>query len=225
LQSGQLCPLRKALDGVSVRQVLIEAVLVGLAGAVVAFAANELSPQGLKLTTDYFPGTSQARSSPGKGTNRTTATQGSNSPALSSEEILAARLKQNGLQLIGTDEVVKLFHDPRYEQDLVVFVDARPDNQYHAEHIPGAYQFDHYHPENYFATILPVCQVAQQIVVYCHGGECVDSESAAIILTRDAGIPKEKVFVYGGGINEWTARGLPVEIGARKSGKLSNEKK
>jgi rhodanese-related sulfurtransferase len=152
------------------------------------------------------------------------AAQGTNSPAVSSQEILAARLKQNDLRLIGTEEVLKLFHDPRYQHDLVVFIDAREANHYEAGHIPGAYQFDYHYPENYLATILPVCQVAQEIVVYCHGGECEDSESAAIFLTRDAGIPAQKLFVYGGGITEWTSRELPLELGARKSGKLSNEK-
>ncbi|MEY2427159.1 MAG: hypothetical protein QOJ40_44 [Verrucomicrobiota bacterium] len=215
----------KALDGTSVKQVLLEGFVVGLAGAALAFAANALSPQGIKLTTDYFPGSSHASSLPGNGTNRTAAINRTNNAALSSEELLAARLRQNGLQLIRTDEVVKLFHDPRYEQDLVVFIDAREDNHYQAGHIPGAFQFDHFHPENYLATVLPVCQAAQQIVVYCHGGECEDSEFAAVMLTRDAGIAKEKVFVYGGGITEWTERGLPVEIGSRKSGNLSNEKK
>jgi rhodanese-related sulfurtransferase len=208
-----------------VKQVLLEGVLVALTGAALAFAANALSPQGLKLSRDYFPGAQSAYASAAVHTNRMVAAQGTNSHAPSSDEILAARLKQNGLQLIGTDEVLKLFHDPRYQQDLVVFIDAREDNHYQAGHIPRAYQFDHHYPDNYLATILPLCQAAQQIVVYCHGGECEDSEFAAVMLTRDAGIAREKVFVYGGGITEWTDRGLPVELGARNSGKLSNEKK
>jgi len=209
-----------------VKEVLLEGILVGVVGVAVALAANALSPQGLKLTRDYFPGAPpRIHASAPAGTNGLAAAQGTNSPAPSSQELLAARLKQNGLQLIGTDEVLKLFQDPRREQDLVVFIDARQDHPYHAGHIPGAYQFDHFHAENYLAAVLPVSQAAQQIVVYCHGGECEDSEFAAVMLTRDAGIAKEKVFVYGGGITEWTDRGLPVEIGSRKSGELSGQKK
>ncbi len=206
------------------KKVLLEGILVGVVGAVVAFAANSLSPFGLKLTTDYFPGTSSVHTPAAAGTNRAAAANATDSQVLSPAELLAARLKQNGLQLIATDEVLKLLHDPRREQDLVVFIDARQDHPYQAGHIPGAYQFDHFHVENYLATILPVCQAAQQIVVYCHGGDCEDSEFAAVMLTRDAGIAKEKMFVYGGGITEWTDRGLPVEIGSRKSGKLSTGK-
>ncbi|HWH72296.1 MAG TPA: rhodanese-like domain-containing protein, partial [Candidatus Sulfotelmatobacter sp.] len=57
------------------------------------------------------------------------------------------------------------------------------------------------------------------IVVYCNGGNCEDSELAATML-RDAGIPKDKLLVYGGGMTEWTTNGLPVELGQRKSGNL-----
>ena len=206
------------------KQVLLEGILVGIVGAAIAFAANALSPQGLKLTRDYFPGAHTVHSAKA-GTNHTAAADGTNKPALSPGELLAARLKRNGLQLIGTDEVLKLFRDPRYEQGLVAFVDVHDDTHYQSGHIPGAYQFDHNYPENYLATILPVCQAAQQIVVYCNGGECEDSEFAAVMLTRDAGVAKEKLLIYGGGIHEWTARGLPVEIGPRGSGKLSSEKK
>jgi hypothetical protein len=31
------------------------------------------------------------------------------------------------------------------------------DEHYRAGHIPGAFQLDHYHPENYLAAVLP-CQ-------------------------------------------------------------------
>jgi len=198
-----------------VKELLLEAALVSLVGGALALAANGLSPQGLKLDRDYFPGSTKIQPAPG--TAPTTGISRTNKPAPTANELLAARLKQNGLQLIETDEVLKLFHDPRREQGLVVFVDARPDANYQAGHIPGAFQFDHFHPENYLAAVLPVCLAAQQIVVYCHGGDCVDSENAALMLSHDAGIAKEKLFVYGGGITEWTDRGLPVESGARKS--------
>ena len=56
-------------------------------------------------------------------------------------------------------------------------------------------------------------------MVYCNGGDCDDSESAAILL-RNVGIPNLKLFVYVGGIKQWMANGLPVETGARNSGNL-----
>ena len=113
----------------------------------------------------------------------------------------------------------QFFGDPRREQDQIVFIDARDDQHYQAGHIPGAYQFDHYHAENYLATVMPLCQGAQQIVVYCNGGECEDSEFAATML-KDLGIGKEKIFVYGGGITEWNRSGRKIETGARNSRNL-----
>jgi len=124
---------------------------------------------------------------------------------------------------MGSNEVVQLFRDVRYEQGLVVFVDARDDAHYQAGHIPGAWQFNHYRAENYLDAVLPVCLNAQQVVVYCTGGECEDSEFAAIML-RDAGVPGEKLFVFTGGFTEWAGNKLPVETGARLSGQLLDHK-
>ena len=39
------------------------------------------------------------------------------------------------------------------------------------------------------------------------------------------GVRKEDLFVYGGGFTEWCTNGLPVEVGARKSGQLLDHKK
>ena len=128
-------------------------------------------------------------------------------------------MKAKGLQLMDGSQALQSFHDPRVQQDKIVFVDARDEAHYQKGHIPGAYEFDPYHPENYFATVLPVCLQAEQVVVYCNGGDCDDSESAALLL-RDAGIANQKLFVYGGGFAEWVANNLPVETGARNSGAL-----
>jgi rhodanese-related sulfurtransferase len=195
-----------------VKQVLLEALLVAVVGAALAFVANGLSPLGLGLGRDYFP------TAPPAAIPQPTPT-GTNAPSL--EERVAARLKAKGLRLIDTAKTIELFHDARYQQGLVVFLDDHDDHHYQEGHIPGAYQFEHFHPEKYLATILPLCQFAEQIVVYCGGGDCEDSEFAATML-GDAGIPKDKLNVYGGGITEWKERGLPVELGARNSGQVRN---
>jgi len=194
--------------------------VVGLAGAVLAFVANAISPRGLELRRDYFP---NDRHGP------TTALTVTNSPSvrttngLSVIERLAARFHQEGLQLADSNLATKLFQDARYAQGLVVFIDARNDEHYQAGHIPGAYQLDHFRVQDYIATALPVCQAAEQIIVYCNGGDCDDSENTAIFL-RDAGIDKSKLFVYAGGIAEWMTNRMPVEIGQRNSGNIGNSK-
>src|ERR1035437_8536697 len=140
------------------KRVLAEGLIVALSGALFAFAANEVSPRGLTLARNYFPGSSQrshpataaSTQPPGTGLSRATPP--------SAAEVLAARLRAKGLQLVDSNQVTQLFRDPRYDQELVVFVDARDDRHYQEGHIPGAYQFDHYRAENYLATVLPVCQ-------------------------------------------------------------------
>ena len=196
---------------------MIEAVLVSLAGAALALAANTLSPRGLALSRNYFP--------PGitKGTPHTTILppphNGRPTNEVSTAQWRAAQIREMGLQSMDYDQAVRLFRDPRFAQEKVVFIDARDGEQYRAGHVPGALEFDAYRPEAYLAVVLPVCQSADQIVVYCNGGDCEDSQFAAITL-REAGISGVKLFVYAGGFSEWTATGLPVETGARNSGIL-----
>ncbi len=199
---------------------LQEGALVAVVGAALAFAANALSPRGLQLAKNYFPGAGVTLPGPAvTGTNATaTATAATNSPL----ELVSARLQADGLQLANSNQVVQLFHDPRREQDGVIFMDSRDEEQYRAGHIPGAYLFDRFHPENYLTNVLQVCLTAQEIVFYCNGGECDDSEHAAIMLRDSIGIPKEKLFVYAGGITEWATNGLPIELGQRNSGQLTN---
>ena len=203
-------------------KILLEALAVLAAGIAVALTANQISPRGLVLARNYFPAGVKAPTpvAAGAGLPRNTT----NVIVLSPAQLLAARLKEQGLQLMDGRETAQLFHDPRFQPGRVVFVDARDEPHYREGHIPGAYEFDPYYPEKYFATVFPACQAAEQIVVYCNGGDCDDSESAAITL-RYVGVANQKLFVYGGGIAEWTTNGLPVEIGGRNSGNLRSNNK
>jgi len=177
--------------------ILREAIVVAAAGATLAFVVNAISPRGLTLTRNYFPG----------------ATNGIvSAPVLSP----ITGIKQKGLKWLDGQQTLRLFDDPRYLQHLIVFIDARDGDQYQKGHIPGAYEFDPYYPEQYLATVLPVCQAAEDIVVYCDGGDCEDSQFAAVTL-RDAGIPNQKLSVFVGGMAAWTTNGWPVEIGGRNS--------
>jgi rhodanese-related sulfurtransferase len=197
-----------------VKHILLEALLVSTVGASLAFAANRLSPRGLDLARNYFPEPSRATVSNPAPANAAAT----NAP--SPLDLVKSKLLEAGLQLATTDDVKRLFRDPRREQGLIVFLDAREDEPYEAGHIPGAYQFDYYHAEKFLGTILPLCQATGQVVIYCNGGDCEDSLRAAMLLGNDAGVPKSKLFVYGGGITEWTEEGQPVETGARDSGKF-----
>jgi rhodanese-related sulfurtransferase len=185
---------------------LLEGLAVAAVGALLAFGANALSPRGLKLSRDYFG----SRPAPAIQDGRLRT----NAQAFAA---LAARLGTEGLRIADSKEADRLFHDPGYQQDRVIFLDARDDAHYQAGHIPGAYQFDRYYPEKYLTALLPLCQAAEQIIVYCNGGDCEDSEQAALFLAS-GGVNREKLLVYAGGITEWERNGWPIEAGARGSG-------
>lgn len=194
----------------TVRNVLREAVLVTVVGGILALAANHYSPRGLALTRNYFP-EGNGSGAPGAGTNFA-ARSSASSPAESEQP--------NAWQWVDGHRAVQLFHDSHLKQGVIVFIDARDEEHYQAGHIPGAYEFDPYHPEKYFPAVMPACRAAAQIVVYCHGGDCDDSKSAAHLL-RQVGIPSAKLFIYEGGITDWSTNHQPVELGARNSGNLS----
>ncbi|HEX5397661.1 MAG TPA: rhodanese-like domain-containing protein, partial [Verrucomicrobiae bacterium] len=201
------------LDGAI--RIVGEAATVATLGMALAFFANQVSPGGLSLTRDYFPSGTAHTVRPVAAAEPPHAS-GTNSEPLALAQLLAAQMKEKGLQLIDQHQALQYFHDLQSSPGAIIFVDARDKDHYQAGHIPGAYEFDPYHPEDYFPIVLPACQKARQIVVYCRGGDCDDSESAALLL-RDVGVPNQKILVYAGGFTEWTASHLPVETGERNS--------
>jgi rhodanese-related sulfurtransferase len=202
-----------------VKSLLWEGLLVAATGAALAFAANALSPYRLSLAKDYFPADrSGSPVAAPSASHPNPAGAKTNAPLAS----LPDRLHASGLQLADVTQVSQLFHDPRRQQDWVIFIDARDDEHYQAGHIPSAYHFDRFHPENDLSNVVQPCLTAQKIVFYCNGGDCDASEQAAIILRDSLTLSPEKVLVYGGGINEWMTNGLPIELGERNSGRFTN---
>lgn len=196
------------------KAVLGQAALVLVLGGLLSLAANAVSPRGLKLTTDYFPGAKAAPAVAPKPPVDATAPAPAD-PA----EAAVARLRAQGFQPASHPDVVALWQSQDFATQKVIFVDARNDQHYQAGHVPGAMQFDHYRPELHIAAVLPACLLAERIVVYCTGGDCEDSEFATRTLTQ-AGVPAERLLIYPGGITEWQARGQPMETGPRGSGIL-----
>ncbi|MCX6905227.1 MAG: rhodanese-like domain-containing protein [Verrucomicrobia bacterium] len=209
----------------TLRAIVVEAALVIVIGGVFALVANFVSPRGLPLGRDYAHSKTKPLVVP-VSTNTGAAVSGTNTNTMSAFEKLAARLKSRGLQVVDSNQVARLFRDPRYEAEWIIFVDARGDQEYKEGHIPGAYQLDYdgNRLPDYMMPILAASVNAEKVVVYCNGGNCETSEFAALSL-KDANVPAQKLFVYPGGFTEWSTNGLPIEVGARKSGKLREEKK
>lgn len=199
------------------RKVLLEGLLVACLGMALSFVANGLSPRGLSLGRNYFPHDHPALSPADEFTNPSPAR--AVAAPTSTAAALASQIRELGFHFADSNEALRLFHDPGRNQNLILFIDARDEEHYRGGHIPGAYEFDRYYPDKYLSDVLPACQLAQQILVYCNGGECEDSKEAASFLAA-ADVPKEKLFVYGGGITEWSSNGLPIEVGARNSGDI-----
>jgi rhodanese-related sulfurtransferase len=201
---------------------VLEALMVSIVGIAVALVANLVSPRGLSLSQDYFPQPATGRAEPAKGANIEAAENGalSRNVATSGPAVDGSGGRTATLTSLQAQE---LFQSPEYTAELTIFIDARDDRHYQAGHIPGAYQLDRYYPQNHLPTVLPACLNATRIVVYCTGGQCEDSHFAAQLL-QDAGIPAERLSIYSGGITEWEAQGLPIEIGSRKSGNVREKK-
>lgn len=200
------------------RLVAGEALAVAAFAVVVALMANAVSPRGLRLGRDYFPNapTSDLRAPvvPPDQTASGTAT----SPVAGG---VMQRLARHGFSTVTAEEALALLRDPQAQAGLTVFVDARDEAKYHTGHIPGAWPFDHYRAEESLPAVLPACLGALKVVVYCTGGDCEDSEFAAVTL-RDAGVPAENLAIFIGGIAEWSAKKFPVETGVRGSGEMAS---
>jgi rhodanese-related sulfurtransferase len=204
----------------SASTLLKDCLVIVVLGCVVGLIANAVSPRGLKLTRDYFPAGAptasrlegDASSAP-KIRDDAMALVESTPPGVASAIPVQTHTK-HGLALASHDQVAALFRDPRYAEGLVVFLDARDESHYAAGHIPGAHLFDHYHMDQYTGDVLAVAPLAERIVVYCNGGDCEDSELAALDLIS-LGVPADKISIYGGGITEWQQRHLPTEKGLR----------
>jgi rhodanese-related sulfurtransferase len=186
--------------------------LVALGGLLFAVVANQVSPRGLNLSRNYFPGATGTNQSAVRETTVITTNQ---SPA----EVAAGQVKAAGLKLASEQQVITWLAEPGHQTQKIVFVDARNEDEYLKGHLPGALIFYPYEPEKYFPTVVPACQSADQIVVYCHGGDCDDSLSAANLL-KQVGIAADKLWIYGGGMSEWETNGQPMEIGPQNSGQL-----
>jgi rhodanese-related sulfurtransferase len=199
------------------KPVLREAAIIAFAGAILAFAANALSPRGVTLGRTYLadkrPTSKPVSSNPGAASTTT----------LTEEQATALHLKEKGLQTMDTRQVQALTKDIRYREGSVILIDVRNIPHYEEGHIPGAYNYDfYYHRDDQVGQIVPTCQNAQQIIVYCNGGKCDASEEASLFLRDSINIPGQKLYVYTGGFADWEARGLPIETGPQNSGKLKD---
>ena len=175
-------------------------------GLPLAVVLNHHLDSGIDITRDYFP--DSIPQSPAASKIQPADFQAEVREAIS-------RLERKGFSALSMDQVWFLLGSEEWKTEQIVLIDARNEAAYAAGHLPLAYRFDHYHPEEHLDEVLAACLVASQIIVYCNGGQCEDSEFAAAYL-RDMGIETSKMAVLAEGMHGWLLAGHPVVLGDRQ---------
>ncbi|GJM20244.1 MAG: hypothetical protein DHS20C15_01590 [Planctomycetota bacterium] len=121
-----------------------------------------------------------------------------------------ARLQSKGLRAIELDELQAFLADDMFGYGLFMLLDARRPDDFARSHLPGARHYDPYYPDELDEVLLSELQAASRVVVYCNGGDCEDSESAALQLLG-AGVSPQALQVFVGGFEQWTLQELPLE--------------
>jgi len=120
-----------------------------------------------------------------------------------------SKAQQYGLQEMGLADCEGFLGE-----DIAVFVDARKRDDYESGHIPGAVHLGYNTVAEQIDDLRPQLEQAFFIIVYCNGGNCEDSINLALDLISVYGLMQENVYVFEGGIEEWTENGLSLTKGA-----------
>lgn len=215
-----------------ITQMMLEATVFVAAAGAIGLGYNSLRSDGLDLGRNYFPHSRVAMSppsteqpkpaGPAAGVTSEPAPEGDpagSEPGGPEGRKAADKLASLGLQGISLEDAYQYF---QLRDSTILLVDARSDDAYREGHIPGAVQFYPYYPDKYIEDIRLFADIAQVVIVYCGGGDCEDSISAAFYLTTEMPdpIPAERVFVFEGGMTEWKEAGYPLVAGETPEGDL-----
>ncbi len=100
---------------------------------------------------------------------------------------------------VGKDEV--RLEDTQAWGDTVLWVDARPDEQFNQGHIPGAVSLNEDRWSELLPQMLTVWAPEKRVVVYCSSRSCAASHEVARRLKAEAEL--KEVFVLHGGWERW----------------------
>ncbi|MFZ0135107.1 MAG: rhodanese-like domain-containing protein [Desulfobacterales bacterium] len=106
--------------------------------------------------------------------------------------------------VISLDEAAGLF-----ERKAVLFLDARPQNQYAKGHVRGALNLPWQEVDRYFMELTDRLEGASAIITYCDGESCDLSHELALFL-QEMGFENVRVLVNGWTV--WQQAGLPTEF-------------
>lgn len=105
---------------------------------------------------------------------------------------------------VGTEAITAAELQRRMNDRSAIVIDVRPSEEFAAGHIVGAVSV----PLKELATRLKELPKRTQIVAYCRGPYCVQSDAAVALLAKCGYKAKRLEF----GLPDWRARGLPVGV-------------
>lgn len=87
----------------------------------------------------------------------------------------------------------------------VLWVDARPDEEFVADHVPGAIPLNEDRWNEMIPQFLSVWSQApgKKVIVYCSSQSCNVSRDVAVRLRKQTDPPMQNVYVLEGGWEEW----------------------
>jgi len=88
--------------------------------------------------------------------------------------------------------------------DSGIWVDARPDEEFSRDHVPGAFSLNEDHWNELLAQFLPNLSPDKKVVVYCSAESCNAAREVAKRLRDEAQL--KDVFVLQGGWEEWVRK-------------------
>ena len=101
---------------------------------------------------------------------------------------------------VPASEMVKVAQ-ARAWSDGAIWVDARPDNEFEREHVPGALLLNEDRWNELLPQFLAAWSPEKKVVVYCSTQGCNASREVARRLRNEAQL--KDVFVLEGGWEEW----------------------
>ena len=96
------------------------------------------------------------------------------------------------------------------DEGMHFIFDARSPTDFEAGHLPGAMLFYSEEMDTYFPEYAMMLTPEQGVMVYCSGKACDESLLVSKMLFEQG---FTNVHLFAGGMEEWTAAGLPTERG------------
>jgi rhodanese-related sulfurtransferase len=101
---------------------------------------------------------------------------------------------------VAASEMVNVAEARSWKEDAI-WIDARPQEEFEREHVPGALLLNEDRWNELLPQMLAVWSPEKRVVVYCSTESCGSSREIARRLRTEAGLTN--VFVLGGGWEAW----------------------